>query len=110
MKEIICTVITSSWFIRQGALYDILQDGFWESDHDFLIAFHSNFFIWDAHNPQEYPSNTHNDQIDHGYNVWGSSELCQNQQYFRSEREMFYLRYIVIGLHVIKFAMKSRLV
>jgi len=26
-----------------GALYAILHDRFWKSDHDFLIAFHSNF-------------------------------------------------------------------
>jgi len=35
--------MTSSWFLRQGALYAILHDGFWKSNHDFLIAFHSYF-------------------------------------------------------------------
>jgi len=35
--------LTSSWFLPQGALHAILQNGFWKSDHDFLIAFHSNF-------------------------------------------------------------------
>jgi len=35
--------MTSSWFLNQGALYAILHDGFWKSDHDFRIAFHSNF-------------------------------------------------------------------
>jgi len=35
--------IMSSWFLRQGSLYAILHDGFWKSDHDFLIAFYSNF-------------------------------------------------------------------
>jgi len=35
--------MTSSWFLRQGALYAISHNGFWKSDHDFLIAFHSNF-------------------------------------------------------------------
>jgi len=34
---------TSSWFLRQGALHAISHDGFWKSDHDFLIAFYSNF-------------------------------------------------------------------
>jgi len=35
--------MTLPWFLRQGALHAILNDGFWKSDHDFLIAFHSNF-------------------------------------------------------------------
>jgi len=35
--------MTSSSFLLQGTLYAILHDGFWKSDHDFLIAFHSNF-------------------------------------------------------------------
>jgi len=35
--------MTSSWFLRQGALHDILHNGFWKSDHDFLIMFHGNF-------------------------------------------------------------------
>jgi len=26
-----------------GALQEIFLDGFWKSDHDFLIAFHTNF-------------------------------------------------------------------
>jgi len=37
--------MTSSWFIRQGALNAIFFDGFWKSDHEFLIAFHSNFIF-----------------------------------------------------------------
>jgi len=36
--------MTSSWFLRQGTLYAILHDEFWKSDHDFRIAFYSNFF------------------------------------------------------------------
>jgi len=35
--------MTSSWFLRQGSLHAILHNGFWQSDHDFQIAFHSNF-------------------------------------------------------------------
>jgi len=35
--------MTSSWFLHQGALYAIYMTGFWKSDHDFLIAFQSNF-------------------------------------------------------------------
>jgi len=35
--------IASSWFRRQGALQAIFHDGFWKSDHDFLIAFRSYF-------------------------------------------------------------------
>jgi len=35
--------MTSSWFRHQGALQAILHDGFWKSDHDLLIVFHSNF-------------------------------------------------------------------
>jgi len=35
--------ITSSWFLRQGSLYAIVHNGFWKGDHDFLIAFHSDF-------------------------------------------------------------------
>jgi len=35
--------MTSSWLRRQGALNAILHDGFWKSDHDLLIVFHSNF-------------------------------------------------------------------
>jgi len=34
--------MTSSWFLRQGALHAIFLDGFWKSDYDFLIAFYSN--------------------------------------------------------------------
>jgi len=34
--------MTSSWFFRQGALQAIFHDGFSKSDHDFLIAFHTN--------------------------------------------------------------------
>jgi len=35
--------MTSSWFLRQVSFHAILHDGFWKSDHDFLIAFCSNF-------------------------------------------------------------------
>jgi len=35
--------MTSSWFNRKGALSALLHDGFWKSDHDFLIVFHINF-------------------------------------------------------------------
>jgi len=35
--------MTSSRFLRQGSLHAILHDGFWKSEHDFLMAFHSNF-------------------------------------------------------------------
>jgi len=35
--------MTSSWFLRQWSIYANLHDGLWNSDHDFLIAFHSNF-------------------------------------------------------------------
>jgi len=35
--------MTSSWFLRQWSLHAISHIGFWKSDHDFLIAFHSNF-------------------------------------------------------------------
>jgi len=35
--------MTSSWFLRQGALHAILHDGFWKSAYNFLIAFHNNF-------------------------------------------------------------------
>jgi len=35
--------MTSSWFLRQGALNTIFHDGFWKTDHDFRIAFHSDF-------------------------------------------------------------------
>jgi len=38
-----CKPDMTYWFIRQGSLYAILHDGFWKSDHYFLIAFHSNF-------------------------------------------------------------------
>jgi len=38
--------LTSLWFLRQVALLAILNDGFWKSDCDFLIAFHSNFLSW----------------------------------------------------------------
>jgi len=33
---------TSSSVLRQGALHALFHDGFWKSDHDFLIAFHNN--------------------------------------------------------------------
>jgi len=35
--------MTSSSVLRLRALYVLCHDGFWKSDHDFLIAFHSNF-------------------------------------------------------------------
>jgi len=35
--------MTLSWFLRQGSPLRYLHDGFWKSDHDFLIALHSNF-------------------------------------------------------------------
>jgi len=35
--------MTSSWVIREGALHATLHDGFWKSEHDFLMAFHCNF-------------------------------------------------------------------
>jgi len=35
--------MTSSSVLRQGALLAHFHDGFWKSDHDLLIAFHSNF-------------------------------------------------------------------
>jgi len=34
--------MTSSWFLRQGSLHAILHEGFWKSDHNLLITFHSN--------------------------------------------------------------------
>jgi len=34
--------MTSSRFLRQGTLQAIFLDGFWKSDHDFLIAFLGN--------------------------------------------------------------------
>jgi len=37
--------MTSSWFLRQGALHAIFLDEFWKSDHDFLIAFYSNVLV-----------------------------------------------------------------
>jgi len=36
--------MTTSWFLRQGALHAICLNGFWKIDHDLLIAFHCNFF------------------------------------------------------------------
>jgi len=35
--------MTFTSVIRQGALHTHFHDGFRESDHDYLIAFHSNF-------------------------------------------------------------------
>jgi len=35
--------MTSSGFLRQGALHAFFQDGFWKSDRDFLIVFHCKF-------------------------------------------------------------------
>jgi len=37
--------MTKSWFLRQGALHAIFDNGFWKNDHDFLIAFYSNFLV-----------------------------------------------------------------
>jgi len=40
------TDMTSSSILHQGALQAICYDGlFWKSDHDFLIASHSNFLV-----------------------------------------------------------------
>jgi len=44
--------IMSRWFLRLGALPVNFHDGFWKSDHDFLIAFRTNFLsrmhgFWD---------------------------------------------------------------
>jgi len=33
----------SSWLLHKGALQKIFHDAVWKSNHDFLIAFHSNF-------------------------------------------------------------------
>jgi len=35
--------MSSSSVLRQGALHAPFHGGFWKSDHDFLIEFHSNF-------------------------------------------------------------------
>jgi len=35
--------MTSSLFLRQGALSANFHDAFWKSDHYFLLVFHSNF-------------------------------------------------------------------
>jgi len=35
--------MTSSWFLRQGALHAIFHDGFWKSDHDFQLVVNVNF-------------------------------------------------------------------
>jgi len=35
--------MTSSWFLRQGALHAIFHDGFWKSDHDFILVVNGNF-------------------------------------------------------------------
>jgi len=43
-NEVFCKPdITSSSFGRQEALHAIFHDGFWKSDHNLLIVFHSNF-------------------------------------------------------------------
>jgi len=42
-KRICQSDMTSSSVLRQGALHEIVRDGLWLSDHDFLIALHSNF-------------------------------------------------------------------
>jgi len=45
-NEVFCKPdMTSSWFGRRKALHAIFYDGFWKSDHNFLIAFHSNFYL-----------------------------------------------------------------
>jgi len=35
--------MASWWFLRQDVLQAIIYEGFWKSDYDFRIAFHSNF-------------------------------------------------------------------
>jgi len=35
----------SSSVLRQGALKTLFHEGFWKSDHNFLIAFHSKFYL-----------------------------------------------------------------
>jgi len=37
--------MTSSSVLRQGKLYALFHDGFWKSDHDFLIVIHNNFLF-----------------------------------------------------------------
>jgi len=37
--------MTSSWLLRQGALHAHVHDGFWRSDHNFLIASYCNFYM-----------------------------------------------------------------
>jgi len=37
--------ITSSSFLRKGALQAIFRDGLWKSNHDFLIVFYSTFLV-----------------------------------------------------------------
>jgi len=45
-KEVFCKPdMTSSWFGRQEALHANFHDGFWKSDRNCLIVFHSNFFL-----------------------------------------------------------------
>jgi len=44
--------MTSSWFLRLGALQMIIQDRFWKSEHDFLIVIQINVFICDAWFPR----------------------------------------------------------
>jgi len=43
-NDVLCQPdMTSSSVLRQETLHAIFHDGFWKSDHDFQIAFHSNF-------------------------------------------------------------------
>jgi len=37
--------MTPSWFLSLGALQMIIHDGFWKSEHDFLILIYSNFLF-----------------------------------------------------------------
>jgi len=37
--------MTSSWFLRLGALQMIIHDGFWKSEHDFMIVIQTNFLF-----------------------------------------------------------------
>jgi len=37
--------MSSSSVLREGALHAPFYDWLWKSDHDFVIAFHSNFYL-----------------------------------------------------------------
>jgi len=39
------TYITSSSVLHQGKRHTLFHDRFWKSDHDFLTAFHCNFYL-----------------------------------------------------------------